>query len=199
MVVLAPDPALAGNAGVGKEPGQHRCGIGVRDRRQIKRCRRGEGSGFPEIERSVVGQRAGGNLDHDILAVADAHHAVVGDGADLRIGKIPFFEDSLHDILLTLLDDHKHAFLGLAEENLVGGLSLGALGHELDVDLDTGAATAGGLAGGAGQPGRAHVLDAGDGVGREELEAGLEQKLLADGIPHLDGGPVSLRLLGKLA
>ena len=199
VVVLTPDPALAGNTGMGKELGQDRGRIGLRDAREVERCGLSEGSRLAEIERAVIGKRAGGNFDHDILTVADTHHAVVRDGADLRVGKVPLLEDPLHDILLTLLDDHEHALLRLAEENLIGGLALRALRHKLDVDLDTGAATTGSLAGGAGESGRAHVLDTGDRVGGEEFETGLEQELLAERITHLDGGTVGLRFLGQLA
>ena len=89
--------------------------------------------------------------------------------------------------------------MGLAQENLVRGLSLGSLGHQLNVDLDTRAATTGSLAGGAGESGRTHVLDAGDGIRGKQLEAGLEEQLLTEGITHLDSRTISFGFLGELA
>ena len=72
-------------------------------------------------------------------------------------------------------------------------------GTRFEVDLDAAAAAAGGLAGRAGQARRAHVLDARDGVGGEQFEAGFEQELFLERIAHLHGGPVLLRFLGQIA
>ena len=54
------------------------------------------------------------------------------------------------------------------------------------------------LEGGAGEPGGAHVLDAHDGVGRHQLETGLDQTLLGEGIAHLHGRPLGLALVVEL-
>jgi hypothetical protein len=51
-------------------------------------------------------------------------------------------------------------------------------------------ARARGLGGGAGEAGRAHVLDADQRVGGHDLEAGLEQQLLHEGIADLNGRPL---------
>ncbi len=74
-----------------------------------------------------------------------------------------------------------------------------ALRHFGEIDLHAGAAAARRLAGRAGEPRRAHVLDAGHGVGGEQLEARLEQQLFAERIAHLHGRAVLLRFLGQIA
>jgi hypothetical protein len=60
------------------------------------------------------------------------------------------------------LDDGQHALLALAGEHLERFHARLALGHLGDVDVHADAAAAGGLAGGAGQPGAPQVLDADD-------------------------------------
>ena len=50
----------------------------------------------------------------------------------------------------------------------------------------------------AGQPGRAHVLDADDETAVHDLEAGLEEELLLERIADLDVGPLVLGLLAEL-
>ena len=67
-----------------------------------------------------------------------------------------------------------------------------------DVDLDARAAARAHLAGRAGQPGGAHVLDADERVGLHHLEARLEQELLHERIADLHGGPLLRRLLVEL-
>ena len=69
----------------------------------------------------------------------------------------------------------------------------------MDVDLDTGAAATGGLAGRAGETRSPHVLDASNAIGGQKFKTGLKQKLLAEGISHLDGGAIGLGLFGQLA
>ncbi len=54
------------------------------------------------------------------------------------------------------------------------------------------------LAGRAGQPRRAHILNPQHRAGRHRFEAGLEQQLLHKRIAHLHVGPLLLRALGKL-
>ena len=57
---------------------------------------------------------------------------------------------------------------------------------ELDVEAD--AAARAHLAGGAGEAGRAHVLNADDGAGLHGFEAGFEEQLFHEGIAHLHVG-----------
>ena len=127
------------------------------------------------------------------------HAAGVGDGADVRRVEVPFLEDLLDLPLAALLDDHQHALLRLGEHDLVGIHAGLALGHVVELDLDPGAAAARGLAGRAGEAGRAHVLDADDEAGHgHHLEARLDQQLLHEGIALLDGGPVGRALGAQL-
>jgi hypothetical protein len=59
------------------------------------------------------------------------------------------------------------------------------------------AAAAAHFAGGTGEPGRAHILNADDGAGVHGFEAGFEQQLFHEGIAHLHVGPLLLGLLGE--
>ncbi len=76
------------------------------------------------------------------------------------------------------------------------GSRLGTLSRSISTPVPR---AAGGLAGRAGQPRRAHVLDAGDGAAGEQFEAGFEQQLFAERIAHLHGRAVLLRFLGQVA
>ena len=67
----------------------------------------------------------------------------------------------------------------------------------MDIDLHTRPATACRFAGGAGEAGRSHVLNAGDGIGGKQLKAGLQEKLLTERVAHLDSRAVGLRLFGQ--
>ena len=51
---------------------------------------------------------------------------------------------------------------------------------------------------GGGEAGRAHVLDGDDGVGRHQLEAGLQQQLLDERIADLHGRALALAVLVEL-
>ena len=98
---------------------------------------------------------------------------------------------------LPLLRDDQHALLRFAQENFVRRHAGFALRHFGEIDLDAGAAAAGGFAGRTGEPGRAHVLDAGDRVGREQFQTGFEQQLFLEWIAHLNRGPVFARFFGQ--
>ena len=70
-------------------------------------------------------------------------------------------------------------------------------GTQVEIDLDADSAAAAHLAGGAGEPGRAHVLNADDRAGLHGFEAGFEQQLFQERIAHLHVGPLLLRFLGE--
>ena len=48
------------------------------------------------------------------------------------------------------------------------------------------------------KPGRAHVLNPGDGVGREQFQARFEQQLFLERIAHLHRRPFFARFLGQI-
>ena len=54
-----------------------------------------------------------------VVAVADAHDAVVRDDADRRAVQLPALEQRAHVVLVLRLDDDEHALLRLAEHDLV--------------------------------------------------------------------------------
>ena len=70
-------------------------------------------------------------------------------------------------------------------------------GTRVELDLDAHAAARGHFAGGAGQAGGAHVLDADDRAGGHGFEARFEQQFFEERIAHLHVGALLLRLLGE--
>ena len=83
------------------------------------------------------------------------------------------------------------------EHDLVGRHAGFALRHAVEFDFDAHSAAAAHLAGGAGEAGRAHVLNAHDGAGLHGFEAGFQQQLLHERIAHLHVGPLLLGFLGE--
>ena len=110
----------------------------------------------------------------------------------------PFGKDAQHFVFAALFGDQQHALLALGEHDLVGGHAGFALGNEVELDVEAHAAARAHLAGGAGEAGRAHVLNADDGAGLHGFKAGFEQQLLHEGIADLDVGALGLGALVEL-
>ena len=100
--------------------------------------------------------------------------------------------------LAPLLDDEQHPLLRFRQHDFVRRHAGLALRHVHDVDLDAGAAAGAHLAGRAGQPGGAHVLDADERVGLHQLEARLEQQLFHERIADLHRRTLLGRLVVEL-
>ena len=154
---------------------------------------------FAGIKRRFIGQRLRGNLRGECSVVADAHHAVVGDTTDFGAGHVPFFEDLAHHFFVAALGDDEHSLLRFAEQNLVRRHARLAFGNLGQIDLDAGAAAARCFTSGAGQSRRAHVLNAGDGIGREQFQTGFEQQLLLERIADLHGRAIFARFFRQFA
>ena len=103
----------------------------------------------------------------------------------------PHFSKTRKDFLLAAFLRHQqHALLRFAQHDLVSRHAGFALRHEVEFDFSADVAARAHLAGGAGQPGGAHVLYADDGAGLHGFEAGFEQKLFEKRIAHLHVGPL---------
>src|ERR1022692_3809115 len=159
-------------------------------------CRRPT-SGGTVVERPFVGQFPVGNFGDDVAVVADAHLAIAGDPADLGGSQSPFLENAEDFVLAAFIGHQQHALLALAEHDLVRRHAGFALRDAVELDFDADFAAAAHLAGGAGQPGGAHILYADDGAGLHGFDAGFEQELLHEGVAHLHVGPLLLGLLGE--
>ena len=109
-----------------------------------------------------------------------------------------FSEDAEDFVLAAFLRDQQHALLRLAQHDLVGRHAGFALRHQIQLDLQAHAAAPAHLAGRAGQPGRAHVLNADDRAGLHGFEAGFQQQLLQERIADLHVGPLGFRLFAEL-
>ena len=149
------------------------------------------------VERGFVGELAVGDFGDDDAVVLDSQHAVVGDAADGDGVKPPLLED-IEDFVLTAGVGHdEHALLRFGEHDLVRGHAGFALGDEAEVDFNAGLGAAAHFAGGAGEPGGAHILNADDGAGVHGFEAGFEEELLHERVANLDVGALFLRLFGE--
>ena len=115
----------------------------------------------------------------------DHHPAGVGDAADLRPGQVPLVKNAFDFVLAARLDDDEHALLRFAEHDFVGRHVGARCGTLVQFDLDAGAGARGGLAGRTGQARRAHVLNAGHGVGGQQFQARFANQLFHERIAHL--------------
>ena len=118
----------------------------------------------------------------------DPQVPVAGDHPHGDRVQAPFTEDAEDLLLAAALGHQQHPLLALAEQHLVGVHAGFALRHAVEVHLDAGSGARSHLATGAGQPRRAHVLDAQDGAGGHGFEAGFEQQFFEERIAHLHVG-----------
>ena len=127
--------------------------------------------------------------------MADAQARLGLDRADDDGVESPLCEDAQDFVFAAFFGDQQHALLAFGEHDLVGGHAGFALRNEVEFDVEADAAARAHLAGGAGEAGRAHVLNADDGAGLHGFEAGFEQQLLHEGIADLDVGALGLGAL----
>ena len=160
---------------------------GVDVRHRTERSRRGRRGPGTVVLGGGAGQRLQGQVGPHRVAVQD-QEAVLGNGlADDGEVEVPLVEDGAGLGLLLRAERHQHALLALGEHHLVGGHAPLADRDAVEVEADPEAALVAHLDGRAGQAGGAHVLDRDDGAGGHQLEAGLEQALLGEGVADLDG------------
>ena len=195
-VVLLVDPALGADIGAGEEFfevggevaffGQ----LGEDLLRRIERHRRLPCADGAMVERRVVGERLIGNVGDEFAVMADAQARLGLDGADDDGVESPFGKDAQHFVFAAFFGDQQHALLALGEHDLVGAHAGFALRHKVEFDIEAHAAARAHLAGGAGEAGSAHVLNADDGAGLHGFKAGFEQQLLHERVADLDVGPL---------
>ena len=125
----------------------------------------------PLVDRPLVGHAARRHVDHRLAVPVDDQPLTVGDLADHRGQHVPLAADGQELLDMLRFDDGHHPFLRLAHQDLFGAERRVAERHLIEIDVHAPVAGAGQLGGGAGQPGAAQVLDAGDQPGREDLQA----------------------------
>ena len=123
------------------------------------------------VDRAVVGDGPRGYVDDALAVPVDLQPAGVGDLADDDGLDVPLLADRHEGVDVGRLDDRHHPLLRLAHQDLLGRERGVAQRHPVELDVHAAVAGAGQLGGGAGEPGAAEVLDAGDEAGGEELEA----------------------------
>ncbi len=123
---------------------------------------------------------------------------MIGDLADHRARKLPALAGGAHVVEQPRLDDGDHPLLRLGDHDLPR-LEIGlAERHAVEMNVDAG--TRGGHLGERrGEPGRAAVLQADDEVALDEIERDLDQRLAAERVADLDGGPLLVGALEILA
>ena len=135
-----------------------------------------------------MGDRAGRDVDDDLVVPEDDQPAGLGDLAEDGGLDVPLGRDLQERLEVGGADDRHHPLLRLAHEDLLGPQAGVAQRHPVEVDHHAAVAVAGELAGRAGQAGAAEVLDAVDDAGGEQVQAALDQDLLGERVADLDGG-----------
>ncbi len=107
-------------------------------------------------------------------------------------------EDGENLGLAAFVGHQQHALLRFGQHDLVRRHAGLALRHVLQIDLDASFRAAAHFAGGASEPGGAHVLNADDRAGLHRFQAGFEQELFEKRIAHLHVRTFLFGLLGEL-
>ena len=197
-VVLLVDPALGADVGageelfevggevmVGGEAGEDFVGGIERD------------GGVPDadgaaVERGIVREGLVWNVGDQFAVMADAEARVGLDGADDDGVETPFGEDAEDFVFAAFGGDQQHPLLALGEHDLVGGHAGFALRDEVELDVEADAAAGAHLAGGTGEAGCPHVLNADYCAGLHGFEAGFEEQLFHERVADLDVGALLL-------
>ena len=137
------------------------------------------------INRRFVRQFRGGNVGHNLAVILHHHTPGVGDKAYFRPWQIPLVKNPFHIFFAALVDDEKHPLLRFAEHDFVRGHVRRAPGNFAQINLDARARPRRRFAGGTGQSRGAHVLNARDGAGGEQFEAGLQHEFFHEWIADL--------------
>ena len=144
------------------------------------------------VERRIVSERLIGNVGDQLAVMANAQARLGLDGADDDRVEAPLREDAQHFVFAAFFGDEQHALLAFGEHDLVGAHAGFALRNEIELDIEAHAAARAHLAGGAGEAGRAHILNADDGARLHGFKAGFEQQLLHERIADLHIGALGL-------
>ena len=170
----------------------------IRNRRGFERREPRRLGMRPIVERSFVGQRAIRNLRHHLAVILHPQDAVAVTLPHRHRVQSPLVEDGEHFGFAAFVGHQQHALLRFRQHDLVRRHAGFALRHVLQIDFDARARAAAHLAGGAREPGGAHVLNADDGAGLHRFQTGFEQKLFEKRIAHLHVRTLLLGLLGEL-
>ena len=149
------------------------------------------------IDRRGPAHRRDRHPRHLVAGKAQHHRVGLDHPSDGGTVEAPLGEDRARSGLGALAQDQEHPLLTLREHDLVGRHAGLARGHAVEIELDPDAAPRRHLERRRGQPRRAHVLNRHDRVGLHQLEAGLEQQLLGEGVADLHGRAPGLGLLGE--
>ena len=139
--------------------------LGGRGFRRLARYGRLPRADGTAVERRIVGERLIGNVGDQFAVMADAQARLGLDSADDDGIESPLGENAQDFVFPALLRHQQHALLAFGEHDLVRAHGGFALGHAVELDVKAHAAARAHLAGGAGEAGGAHVLDADDGAG----------------------------------
>ncbi len=142
------------------------------------------------VRRALVRDGPRRHVDDPLAVPVDVQASRVRHLADHDGLDVPLRADREERLDVARLDDRHHPFLRLAHQDLLRRERGVAQRDPVELDVHAAVAGAGQLGGGAGQPGAAEVLDAGDQAGREELQGALDEQLLHERVADLDAGPL---------
>src|SRR5918993_3099190 len=149
------------------------------------------------VDRSV-GEVFGGDGAGYLSVLDHAQVAVVGDASYECSDELVAFRDPQNLIDLFGLDDGEHALLGLGDHDLGRLHPALAQGHAVGLDLDPNPAPRGHLGGRGGNAGGSEVLQRDQQVLIQQLQATLDEHLLAERVADLHVGSLRLRFIGEL-
>ncbi len=141
----------------------------------------------PIVERGLIAKLLDRQIGLDLTLVLDDETQRVRGLAHNREIEAPFAEDRLGLLLLLRAQHHQHALLTLGEQHFIGRHAFLAAGDSVEVELDPQIALGAHFDGRRSEAGGAHVLNGDDRARLHQLETGLEQELLGEGIADLHG------------
>ena len=123
------------------------------------------------VNRRFIGNFFRRNVRHDFAVVLHDHPTGVRDKSDFRPRQIPFVENPFYLGFAALVDDDEHPLLRFGEHEVVAGHVRRALRHLVQLDFNSRSGARRRFTGRTGQSRRAHVLNARDRAGGEQLQA----------------------------
>ena len=144
------------------------------------------------VERCIVGERLIRNVGDQHAVMADAQARLGLHGADNNGVETPFREDAQHLVFAAFFRDQQHALLAFRKHDLVGAHAGFTLRNQIEFDIEADAAARAHLAGGTGEAGSAHILNAHDGAGLHGFKTCFEQQLLHERVADLHVGALGL-------
>ena len=157
--------------------------------------------GFAEkvvvVDGGVIGEGIGRHLGRNVTVLNHPHDVVGKHAAHHGSLEAPAAKTSHQDLLLAWLHHKEHAFLGFAEQELIGRHPRFPSGHLVEVELHPHPTFGSHLRAATGEASGTHVLGSNHIATLEGLQTGFDQALLQKGIAHLNRRTIIQRSFGE--